>query len=556
LSATTFAAKSLTQKLDAAYEKTRGTPVKELLDVIMANDLTDPMDLQVRYILDNDPIAASISNQIKASLATQTKAIAHGLLLSSGLTSDTKGSEYYPEIYKLYQESLKKLGFSTTSIARARLHVINSPQINAFTYSGLDGLPEVVVYKGLIDNLSPKEVQAVLGHELAHIKNRHVYHSMMLEFLFFETGRILIPASQQFFLLQKMQARLDSLIQERLFAAGGASPQITSAIKANLTKTFREISTHLRENFSQEELFALTSKLTATLDRKESSESEKADSEPSPLQTAEMNEDDMADMMDMKAQMEEFQKRMARLSRSAEKSSDQWGSVVAGADNSANALIRLAIGTEGDPRAALEQAKEAERILRENPLVRGMVTESSSHPNLMDRATYLAAFSKQDVYQLYHPKNAFKRSLRDYTILTDQLESLDQNPNAAVYEGSEFRTMQANRSDLTDFLSALSDILSDAIVEEIKKDNRKTYPHSEQLIAFLHDLGYTLGEEHFKQNRFLPKLKNKLIELPQSQAVALLVQQIEERTPPNSKRSAIEEFRHSSKGCEGELSAS
>lgn len=53
---------------------------------------------------------------------------------------------------------------------RITIHVVNSPEVNAFAYPG----GQVVVYTGfLADAESPEEVAGVLAHELSHVRFRH-----------------------------------------------------------------------------------------------------------------------------------------------------------------------------------------------------------------------------------------------------------------------------------------------------------------------------------------------------------------------------------------------
>ncbi len=59
-----------------------------------------------------------------------------------------------------------------------KLHVLRSSEINAFA------MPDnhMVVYTGLIDNCdTPEELAGVIGHELAHINERHVMKKLVKE---------------------------------------------------------------------------------------------------------------------------------------------------------------------------------------------------------------------------------------------------------------------------------------------------------------------------------------------------------------------------------------
>lgn len=57
-------------------------------------------------------------------------------------------------------------------ITMPALKIIETPALNAYASGVRDGSYAITVTRGLIDNLSPPEIEAVLGHELTHIRNR------------------------------------------------------------------------------------------------------------------------------------------------------------------------------------------------------------------------------------------------------------------------------------------------------------------------------------------------------------------------------------------------
>jgi heat shock protein HtpX len=100
-----------------------------------------------------------------------------------------------PELYGLVEELAKR-----ASLPTPRVHLIDSPQPNAFA-TGRD--PEhsaVAVTSGLLQHLSRDEIAGVIAHELAHIRNRDTLImtitatlagaiSMLANFAFFFGGR-------------------------------------------------------------------------------------------------------------------------------------------------------------------------------------------------------------------------------------------------------------------------------------------------------------------------------------------------------------------------------
>lgn len=72
-----------------------------------------------------------------------------------------------PELYN----ALENLCISR-GIAMPRLEIIESPGLNAYAAGLREGDYVVAVTRGLLEALSPDELEAVLAHELTHIRNR------------------------------------------------------------------------------------------------------------------------------------------------------------------------------------------------------------------------------------------------------------------------------------------------------------------------------------------------------------------------------------------------
>jgi heat shock protein HtpX len=91
---------------------------------------------------------------------------------ASGLMLDATGAqrstpEHEPELYAM----LARLA-SLADIPTPRLAVIATPNTNAFTVGIRRRDATVVVTTGLRNALGAREIEAVLGHELAHVANR------------------------------------------------------------------------------------------------------------------------------------------------------------------------------------------------------------------------------------------------------------------------------------------------------------------------------------------------------------------------------------------------
>ena len=83
-----------------------------------------------------------------------------------------------PQLHQMVTDLSKKSGISTPKLMLSQI-----PLPNAFAYgSPLTG-SRVAVTQGLLTNLDDGEVEAVLGHELGHLKHRDVQVMMVVSFL-------------------------------------------------------------------------------------------------------------------------------------------------------------------------------------------------------------------------------------------------------------------------------------------------------------------------------------------------------------------------------------
>lgn len=74
-----------------------------------------------------------------------------------------------PELYKMVETLSKKI-----NIPMPKLYMTEATQANAFATGRGPGSASVAVTQGLLDTLKKDEVEAVLAHELAHVKNRDI----------------------------------------------------------------------------------------------------------------------------------------------------------------------------------------------------------------------------------------------------------------------------------------------------------------------------------------------------------------------------------------------
>lgn len=86
--------------------------------------------------------------------------------------------EENPNLHQAVSDLSRKSGISTPKLMLAQI-----PLPNAFAYGSPLSGNRVAVTQGLISNLNQGEVEAVLGHELGHLKHRDVQVMMVVSFL-------------------------------------------------------------------------------------------------------------------------------------------------------------------------------------------------------------------------------------------------------------------------------------------------------------------------------------------------------------------------------------
>jgi heat shock protein HtpX len=83
-----------------------------------------------------------------------------------------------PKLHQMVSDLSRKSGISVPKLMLSQI-----PLPNAFAYGSPVSGSRVAVTQGLLSNLNDGEVEAVLGHELGHLKHRDVQVMMVVSFL-------------------------------------------------------------------------------------------------------------------------------------------------------------------------------------------------------------------------------------------------------------------------------------------------------------------------------------------------------------------------------------
>ncbi len=141
---------------------------KTVLIGLTADRFRHPLDLQATNTLKQLPGIDIVIRSVLGSVAEQffyTTNIASSVLV---------GKNQLPHLHQLLLEACQIL-----DLEPPQLYVQQNPVPNAYTFAMRGKQPFIVLHTSLIEMLTPEEIQAVIAHELGHLKCEHgVYLTM------------------------------------------------------------------------------------------------------------------------------------------------------------------------------------------------------------------------------------------------------------------------------------------------------------------------------------------------------------------------------------------
>ena len=142
---------------------------KKALIGLNADRFRHPLDLQATNTLKQLPGLDVAIRSVLGSVAEQFFYLNN--IASSVLVSEKQ----LPHLHKLLIEACEIL-----DLEPPQLYVQQNPTPNAYTFAMRGKQPFVVLHTSLIEMLTPEEIQAVIAHELGHLKCEHgVYLTMV-----------------------------------------------------------------------------------------------------------------------------------------------------------------------------------------------------------------------------------------------------------------------------------------------------------------------------------------------------------------------------------------
>ncbi|XP_043706239.1 uncharacterized protein LOC122655917 isoform X3 [Telopea speciosissima] len=127
-----------------------------------ADDFRHPLDKQNTMLL---RVIPGLDELVKSLLGTVAEQV---MLLENIGTSVLVAQNQLPELHQLMVEAAEIL-----NVEAPNLYVRQNPVPNAYTLAISGRKPFVVVHTSLVELLTRRELQAVLAHELGHLKCDH-----------------------------------------------------------------------------------------------------------------------------------------------------------------------------------------------------------------------------------------------------------------------------------------------------------------------------------------------------------------------------------------------
>ena len=153
---------------------------KVLLTGLTSDHFRHPLDLRATQTLKNLPGLDIVVRTLLGPTAEQFFYLEN--ISSSVLVSDRQ----LPSIHKLLVEACEIL-----DLDQPQLYIRQNPVPNAYTFAIRGKRPFIVIHTSLIELLTPEEIQAVIAHELGHLKCDHGVYLTMANLLVLASSEIL-----------------------------------------------------------------------------------------------------------------------------------------------------------------------------------------------------------------------------------------------------------------------------------------------------------------------------------------------------------------------------
>lgn len=153
--------------------------LKTQLIGLKADSFRHPLDLEATKALKQIPGIDMMVRNLLGPLGEQffyVENIAASVLV---------GEEQLPQFHQLLLEACQ-----TLDLEPPQLYIRQHPVPNAYTFAMRGKQPFIVLHTSLIELLTPEEIQAVIAHELGHLKCDHGVYLTMVNLLVLAAGQL------------------------------------------------------------------------------------------------------------------------------------------------------------------------------------------------------------------------------------------------------------------------------------------------------------------------------------------------------------------------------
>ncbi len=559
------------------------TPHDNVVDQYIANRFTGilraPLDAAVYKILTSKPEYQEIMDQMRAAMHVyvemQRREFEGGLARAGvGRVVDENKRVVQEAQYQKEKDSVvrlaRKMGVSPEARKDMRVYIYNTSDLNAFTYSGDPKKQiDVVLYKGLLTEMSPVQVEAVVGHEIAHILAEHVLINMTVQAIFDATLQIVIPDEEELEKKEDAAVGKPSKKAQREMVRGHLRQSTRKAMA-------RAMSAIPGQSEYLEKLLDIAQAQGKILVRRHPSLVQQTAVDmiralaPETLSAAELDGDTAQLLRRMSEESEEGKKElmkklemaMERLSRSMEQTCDNHAISVVGARATEEAMTRLVGGKEATVAGMKAQGRE----FYNRPHMysyNDKFQEGTSHPGIVARVAYPEFFERSLEYLI--TSDTFFRAIDLYLNLSKDLKKSLEAVTMEPMKPHLAMKSSAYRTYFTKAASSLREALVEELLEEVKNVDPKNgavkgLPKVSKLIAYLEltknplyespigldliEVGAEVMDEMGRPGRLLREFTDRLSEMavkdPSKAPLYLVLQEkLKEHFTVNAKDSAL-----------------
>ncbi|MBE9011441.1 M48 family metallopeptidase [Pseudanabaenaceae cyanobacterium LEGE 13415] len=201
---------------------------KSALIGLKADQFRHPLDLEATNALKQLP-------GLDLAIRTLLGPVAEQFFYLENIASSILVSEQQlPDLHKLLVEAARIL-----DLEAPQLYVRQHPVPNAYTFAMRGRQPFVVMHTSLIELLTPEEIQAVIAHELGHLKCDHSVYLTLANVLVLAAGQLPFPIGGV--ITQGLQAQIMNWVRCAEFTCDRAAllatqdPRITMSVMMKLT---------------------------------------------------------------------------------------------------------------------------------------------------------------------------------------------------------------------------------------------------------------------------------------------------------------------------------